>query len=177
MAGTVKNFGADRAEAFVRRLADDHGDALFGWARGRFDDRRDAEEVVAESLVRAWRGYSQFDPERGTERAWLFGIVRTTAADHFRKTKRHLHAVSDEEIPEVAADDSSIESAAEATIVREALMTLSDEHRTCLVAAYFGGQSVVDIAHQAGIPTGTVKSRLYYGMRALRAALEEKGVL
>ena len=73
---------------FVRRLCADHGDAVFNWAQGRFDDRRDAEEVVAETMVRAWRRHHQYDPERGSERSWIFGIAKNTAVDHFRRSRR-----------------------------------------------------------------------------------------
>ncbi len=168
--------GEDRAEAFVRRLTDDHGDALFGWARGRFDDRRDAEEVVSEALVRAWRNYAQFDPERGSERAWVFGILKTTAADHYRKNRRHLRSVDPSEAPE-ASVEVPLDALADSTLVRDGLMSLSGPHRDVLVAAYFGGLSVTEIAERFAIPNGTVKSRLYYGMRALRSALEERDVL
>jgi RNA polymerase sigma-70 factor (ECF subfamily) len=168
--------GPDAAEAFVRRLSDEHGDALFAWALGRFRDRRDAEEVVAEAMVRAWRRHHQFDPSRGSERSWVFGIVRNTAADHYRKNRRHLAAVPDAE-PEPGAVQAQVDQFAEATLVREALMDLSDHHREVLVLAHYGALKVDEIAIRVGIPSGTVKSRLYYAMRSLRAALEERGVL
>jgi len=168
--------GPDRAEAFVRRMADEHGDALFGWARGRFEDTRDAEEVVSDALVRAWRNYGQFDPGRGSERAWVFGILKTTAVDHYRKSRRHLRSVSRSALAEEASELPE-DSLADKTLVQEGLKSLSDQHREVLVAAYFGGLSVREIAARFEIPDGTVKSRMYYGMRALRAALEERGVL
>ena len=168
--------GPDRAEAFVRRMADEHGDALFGWARGRFQDRRDAEEVVSETLVKAWRSHGQFDPARGSERAWVFGILKTTAVDHYRKSSRHLRSVGRDEVPEQAFE-LPVDSLADSTLVQDGLRSLSDQHREVLIAAYFGGYSVSEIAARFGIPDGTVKSRMYYGMRALRAALEERGVL
>ena len=169
--------GSEHAEGFVRRLCVDHGDAVFGWALTRFGDRRDAEEVVAETMVRAWRGHGQFDPGRGSERAWVFGIARNTAVDHFRRGRRHLRLVSDSEISEEVVTDDSVERIAEATLVRDALEVVSDLHREVLVLAHYGGMTVQEIAARLGVPTGTVKSRLYYAMRSLRAALEERGVL
>lgn len=168
--------GPDHAEALVRRLADDHADALYGWARGRFADARDAEEVVSEVLAKAWRKYDQFDPAKGSERAWLFGILRTTAVDHFRRSRRHLQVVGSAEVPEGTVD-APFDALVDSTLVRESLGSLSDLHREVLVAAYFEGMSITEIAESLGIPDGTVKSRIYYGMRALRAALEERGVL
>lgn len=168
--------GADRAEAFVQRLADQHGDALFGWAKGRFADRRDAEEVVSAALTKAWRNYSQFDESRGSERAWVFGILKTTAVDHYRSSRRHLRSVGTTELADTPVE-LPIDAMTDSTLVRDGLMSLSNEHREVLVSAYFGGLSVGEIAARVGIPEGTVKSRLYYGMRALRSALEERGVL
>jgi RNA polymerase sigma-70 factor (ECF subfamily) len=168
--------GPDAAEAFVRRLSDEHGDALFAWARRRFADRRDAEEVVAEAMVRAWRRHHQFDPTRGTERSWVFGIVRTTAADHYRRNRRHLAAVPDPEV-DPGPTQSRADLVAEATLVHDALLDLSDNHREVLVLAHFEALKVDEIAHRIGVPSGTVKSRLYYGLRSLRSALEERGVL
>ena len=66
---------------------------------------------------------------------------------------------------------------AEATVVQDALMDLPDHHRQVIAEAFFAGRTSRQIAERLGIPTGTVKSRLYYGMRSLRAALEERGVL
>jgi len=174
---TRRDMGSETAEGFVRRLCADHGDAVFGWALGRFEDRRDAEEVVAETLVRAWRGHNQYDPERGSERSWIFGIAKNTAVDHFRRGRRHLRLVAESEVPEEWATEDPIEQIAESTLVRDALGDLSDSHREVLRLAHFGGLTVAEIAGRLGVPAGTVKSRLYYALRSLRAALEERGVL
>jgi RNA polymerase sigma-70 factor (ECF subfamily) len=60
--------------------------------------------------------------------------------------------------------------------VADALVELSPEHRAVVVGAYFRGRSVAELAAEEGIPAGTVKSRLHYALRALRLALQEKGV-
>ena len=167
--------GLDSAEAFVRRVNDEHGAALYGWAARRLGDRSDAEEAVAESMVKAWRSYDQFDPSKGTEKAWLFAILRNTAADVHRSRSRHLRAV--EGPPPESAVDSEIESVVEASLVREALMELSARHREVVIHAHFAGRTIGQIAEQLGIPEGTVKSRLHYAMRSLRGGLEERGIL
>jgi len=165
----------DDAELLIQRLYDDHSQALMSWALGRVDDQRDAEEVVSDTLVRAWRRYDQYDPDRGSERSWIFGIARNTAIDRYRKSKRHLKVVGDE-MP-AGFDDGGIEALAEASVVREALEALPEHHRTVIVEAFFLGRKVSEIADKLEIPSGTVKSRMYYGVRALRAVLEEKEVL
>ncbi len=169
--------GVDAAEEFVRRVHGDHGDALFGWAIRRFGDARDAEEVVAEALVRAWRFHHTYDPELGSERTWIFGIVRNTAVDHFRRQRRHLRLVEPgSDIPELESEDA-IDRIAEASVVAEVLAGLPEHQREAVVETYYLGRTISQAAERLGIPPGTVKSRLFYGLRAMRAALEERGVL
>ncbi len=163
----------------VDALSSAHGDALLGWAIDRFADRRDAEEVVADILVRAWQHHDQFDPARGSERSWLFGIARNTAADHHRRSKRHLRSVSTSQPAEQVITDDADEIAllVESSYVREAVQALSDEHRAAVLDAYYRGHTANQIAQRQGIAPGTAKSRLHYTLKALRADLEEHGVL
>ena len=79
------------------------------------------------------------------------------------------------ETPDVATADMT-DALFEAILVEEALASLSTDHRTVIVRAYFGGLPIAEIAAELDIPEGTVKSRLHYGLRALRLALQEKGV-
>ncbi len=168
--------GVEQEEALTRRLHAEHGEALFRWALGRVADPRDAEEIVAETLLRAWRHYDQYDPERGSERSWIFGIARNAATDLYRKSKRRLRVVSEGESPELLVEDRA-EILAEISLVRDSLRWLSPHHRDVIVAAFFEGMTTTEISRRLDVPEGTVKSRMYYGMRALRAALEEQGVL
>jgi RNA polymerase sigma-70 factor, ECF subfamily len=164
------------ADLLTERLHAEHGAALYGWAVRRVTDHRDAEEIVAETLVRAWRHYDQFDPERGSERAWMFGIARNAAADSYRRSRRHLRAVVDEAAPELADADET-DRVALASIVHDALAAIPEHHRIVIVEGFFFGRTSTQIAQVLGVPPGTVKSRMYYGLRALRTALEERGVL
>ncbi len=166
----------DGAESLAVRLHADHADALFTWALSRASDRRDAEEAVAEALVRAWRRYDQFDAGRGSERAWIFGIARNALIDMHRGSQRRLSLVTDDGSAESSVDDGT-EAFAEVSLVREAMSTLTEEHRAVVVEAYFKGLNTKEISERHGVPPGTVKSRMYYAMRSLRASLEEKGVL
>jgi RNA polymerase sigma-70 factor, ECF subfamily len=171
---TVDETGFDDA---VRALHDEHAPALHAWARRRMADRREAEEVVQETLVRAWRKQHQYDPGRGSERAWLFGIARNVAADLHRRNVRHLRAVGDDVTIDLTANDRDLERMVEASLVHDALVALSIEHRAVLVEIYYRGRSVHEAAERLGIPEGTVKSRTYYALRALRAELESREVL
>lgn len=162
----------------ARALYDAHARALHAWARRRFADPREAEEVVQDTLVLAWRKRHTYDPKRGSERAWLFGILRNVASSRHRKNERGLHVVR----PLVSSDRITHRSEEEdiqldAAEVADAMASLSAEHKAVIVGAYFRGQRVHTIAKELGIPEGTVKSRLYYGLRTLRLALEERGML
>lgn len=165
----------DPASALTERLHAEHASALYNWARGRVADRRDAEELVSETLVRAWRHYDQFDPARGSERAWIFGIARNAVIDMHRRSQRRLRPVSDV-VPDVG-EPSAADRIVEISLISDALADLSDQHRTVILEAFVHGLDTNEIAARIGIPPGTVKSRMYYGMRSLRAALEEREVL
>ncbi len=88
--------GDDRARA----LYFEHGPAIENWAHRRFGDREAAEEVVQEVVLAAWRKHAQFDPSRGSERAWMFGIARHVAATRYRRNRRHLASVPTAEPPD-----------------------------------------------------------------------------
>ena len=164
-------------EELARELYHAHGPALERWAHGRFGDTQAAEEVVQETVLAAWRNYHQYDPSRGAERSWVFGIARNVAADRHRRSMRRLQAVPTDPAPEIAEPDVDLTGVAERSIIVDAVRALTPDHRAVVVAAYWRGLSTREISAELGIPDGTVKSRLHYAVRALRAALEERGVL
>jgi RNA polymerase sigma-70 factor (ECF subfamily) len=164
-------------EPAIRSLYDTHGAALYRYARSKLADQRDAEEVVQEALVRAWRHSHTFDPARGSERAWLFGITRNLIADHHRPRRLRLVSFDGAIDLREGAEDGEIERIVETTLVADALGALSPEHREVVVSAYYRGRTTAQIAQDMGVPQGTVKSRLFYALRALRLGLEERGVI
>lgn len=150
---------------------DTHGGELFGFALHALGDEGLAEEAVQETFVRAWRSRSRFDPERGTVRTWLFAIARNVIADLARKRSR-LRAPAAHDVP---AREESLDDLLLAWQVEEALRRIGDAHRLVLVETQLRGRSHAEVARELGVPEGTVKSRVYYGLRALRNALEEMG--
>ncbi len=140
---------------------------------GSFDD---AEDLVQETLLRAWRHPESLDPARGAVRPWLFAIVRNLAVDAHRARLARPQETGDEMIAAMPADDE-IERALDAWEVADALASLTEEHRSALVQVYYRGRSVAEAARALGVPPGTVKSRTFYGLRALRLVLEEKGLV
>jgi RNA polymerase sigma-70 factor, ECF subfamily len=160
----------------LRGLHTEHGDALFAYAvRMSHGDRQRAEDLVQETLVRAWLHPDALDPVRGSARAWLFTTLRNLAIDAWRRQAARVGEVITDSPPEPASVDET-DRAVESWLVAEALARLSLSHREVLVECFFRGRSVAEAAGRLGVPAGTVKSRTYYALRSLRLALEEMGV-
>ncbi|HET8680517.1 MAG TPA: sigma-70 family RNA polymerase sigma factor [Micromonosporaceae bacterium] len=160
----------------LRALHAEHGDALYAHAvRLCGGDRQRAEDLVQETLLRAWRHPEALDPERGSVRAWLFTTARHLAIDFWRRRSVRVSEVVTDVLPEPSADDET-DRAVEAWTVAEALARLSPAHREVLLECFYRGRSVAEAAARLGVPPGTVKSRTHYALRSLRLALEELGV-
>ncbi len=108
-------------------------------------------------------------------RAWLFTVARNLVIDD-RRSARFSRELQTDDLPERPSTDA-IGPAVDKWVLAEALKSLSADHRTAIVRAYYFGQTVADIAEHERIAPGTVKSRLHYGLRALRMALQERGVV
>ena len=125
--------------------------------------------------MRAWRHPDLLDPDRGSARAWLFTTARHLSIDAWRRRSSRVTEVVTDVVPESPTPDEA-DRAVEAWLIAEALERLSPSHREVLVECFYRGRSVADAAHRLGIPPGTVKSRTYYALRALRLVLAEMGV-
>jgi RNA polymerase sigma-70 factor (ECF subfamily) len=159
--------------ARLAELYDAHASPVWRYVVHLTGDRAGADDVVQETLLRAWRTPKVLD-DPATARSWLLTVARHLVIDQSRSARRrHELAVAD--LPERAAADAT-DALFDALVVEQALAELSRDHRAVIVRAYYGGRAVADIAAELGIPEGTVKSRLHYGLRALRLALQEKGV-
>jgi RNA polymerase sigma-70 factor (ECF subfamily) len=163
--------------ALLRALRDEHGEALYGHAvRLTGGDRSQAEDLVQETLLRAWRSPEALDPERGAVRSWLFTTARNVAIDAWRRRSVRVGEVVTDMIPEPPPSADEADRAVEAWTVAEALSRLSAQHREVLVQCFYGGRSVAEAAALLGVPPGTVKSRTHYALRSLRIILMEMGV-
>lgn len=163
-------------DAALRVLFEQHAAPLLSYAlRLTGGDRGRAEDVVQETLLRAWRHPQALDPERGPVRSWLFTVARNVAVDAHRARKARPTEVGDEALAVVPAMDE-IEQALDSWLVADAMSSLTPDHRAVLVETYYRGRSVAEAAAVLGVPAGTVKSRTFYALRALKLALEERGV-
>jgi RNA polymerase sigma-70 factor (ECF subfamily) len=166
----------DSAVALMQQLHDEHAAALWGYSlRLTGQDRARAEDVVQETLLRAWRNHDRLDESRGSVRSWLFTVARNIVIDEWR-TSRSQHEVAVADVPEGRDDLDHTDQLLTSWLVAEAVTSLSADHRAVLLECYYRGASVAQAAHRLGIPEGTVKSRTHYALRALRLALQEMGV-
>ncbi|MCW2670192.1 MAG: polymerase, sigma-24 subunit, subfamily [Frankiales bacterium] len=164
----------DPAEAVVRAVYAEHGTALLGYALRLTRDRGAAEDLVQETVLRAWRHTDQLLADGRPLRPWLFTVMGNLASDRRRASRSRPAEVGGELLEELPAEDE-LDRAIQSWQVADALAGLSPEHRAVLLETYYRGSSVAEAARVLGIPAGTVKSRSYYALRALHLALEERG--
>lgn len=163
-----------RDAARLAALYDEHAAPLWRYVVHLTGDRAGADDIVQETLLRAWRTPKILEQDPSTTRSWMFTVARHLVIDEARSARRRRE-IGVAEVPERAAPDAT-DALFEAILVEEALAALTVEHRAVVVRAYYRGLSVAEMADELEIPEGTVKSRLHYGLRALRLTLQEKGV-
>ena len=165
----------DSDEALVAAVYREHGRAMLAYATRLLGDRAAAEDVVQEALIRAWRHPEVLTNGKGSIRGWLLTVVRNLVTDRQRARAARPTEVADTGVEAAVERDHADRVVASVTVL-EALEGLSDDHRGVLDQLYFQGHSLRETATALGIPAGTVKSRTYYALKALRRALNRQGV-
>lgn len=167
----------DPEVALIRGLHDEHAAALWRYAVRLTGDRARAEDVVQETLLRAWQHPEVTDDSERSARAWLFTVARNMIIDE-RRSARFRNEVGSTDTPGAPerASLDEVDSALDKMLIGDALAQLSAEHRAVIRRSYYQGWSTAQIAADLKIAEGTVKSRLHYGVRALRLTLQEMGV-
>jgi RNA polymerase sigma-70 factor (ECF subfamily) len=163
--------------ALMRELYSEHAGALWRYALRLTGDRARAEDVVQETLLRAWQHPHVFDDSERSSRAWLFRVARNMIIDEHRSSRfRHEVSSPDGQDALERSGPDEVDAALDRLLIGDALTQLSLEHRAVVRRSYYLGWTTAQIADDLQIPEGTVKSRLHYAMRALRLTLREMGV-
>lgn len=163
-----------RRDAALRELHDRHAAAIWRYVVALAGHPADADDVVQETLLRAWRTPGILDEDPEALRGWLFTVARHLVIDQARSA-HHRHEQTQDAPPDAAIDDRT-DQVLDTMLLQDALASLHAHHREVIVRAYFGGRSTAELAEELEIAEGTVKSRLHYGLRALRLAFQERGV-
>jgi len=161
-------------------LYDRHGGASFSLAYRMVGNRVTAEDVSQEAFLSIWRSKARYQPDRGSVRTWVLGIVHHRAIDALRRNLVHERRRSSAEgieerleAPERERTDVEAARREDALHVRDALKDLPDEQTRVIELAYFGGFSHSQIAEMLQMPIGTVKGRMRLGLEKLRKGLAE----
>jgi len=166
----------DRYAGRIRNL----GLRLSGW------DPRFADDLVQETFAKLWKGADRFDETKGTEATFVFTVARRAAVDQWRRGRRHA---GDQPLDEVEAGlgrgeprpaergNDQVDVVLTGWVVSEAVASLNPVQRQVIELAYYGQLTQSEIAERLSIPLGTVKTRTFAALKALRAVLADKGVV
>ena len=158
----------------LRALYEEYAHPLWSYVVGlNGGDPGGAEDVVQETLLRAWLNKAVLEQVDGSRRGWLWTVAKHIVIDEWRAARRRPAMVTGH-VPEQPVVDTEPRTV-DRQVMLTALRTLSIEHRQVLFEVYFRDASVSDAAATLGVPPGTIKSRTHYALRALRQAIGDTG--
>ncbi|WP_427172685.1 sigma-70 family RNA polymerase sigma factor [Arthrobacter sp. 92] len=160
-------------EDVVAAIYREHGEALRRFVLSASRDAQAAEDVVQETVLRVWQQAPQIT---GSLRSYLFRTARNIMIDNYRRAQRRPVEASERDVVDPSEAAERVDELLNRVLMEEALLRLSLEHREVLVALHYRRFTVSEAAIQLNIPAGTVKSRAFYAVRALRTILDEMGV-
>ncbi len=174
----VEQMSRGRTEA-VAELYDRYAGMLKALALKILRDAADAEEVLQETFLQAWRQAARYDPRRSSVSTWLVLITRSRSIDRLRtlQVKQRTAAAAQRENPDLHTSPQGVSTVLlqeRRKRLREELEKLPAEQSQVLDMAFYGGMTQSEIAEKAGIPLGTVKTRTLLAMKKLRQALQEE---
>jgi RNA polymerase sigma-70 factor, ECF subfamily len=177
-AGTASAEPTDEElAAFVSRLSAAERGPLERYVRALIGtDAHRAEDVVQEALLRAWLNAGRLIRECVPPRPWLFAVARNIAIDWHRRDLARPREVHDGVLVQLVDAADHIERILDRAMIADALAALPDQHREVLYHLHYCDRSGQETAELVGIPRGTVKSRTYYAVRALRRILGDRGL-
>ncbi len=172
-ANLVAQIAAGDVGSPVAELYRRYGKRLYRFGVQKLGNQGLAEEMVQECFVRLWRTAGKFDAGKASVGTYLYVLARSVAADiRKRPSSRPLLPVEDVDVP---PQPDSVDQILDSMIIREAFETLGPAHAEVIRLAQDEGLTQSQIAERLSLPLGTVKTRTFHGMRALRTALTERG--
>lgn len=169
LAGSISAFGS---------IYDAHGAAVYSVALRLMGNPVEAEDLTHDVFVEAWQNIRAYSAERGTLRTWLMVRLRSRALDRKKSAayRMALHSSSSDEPAFEADRGQSNEPSSSRLYLRQAMHTLTVEHRELLELIYFEGLSLAEIAERSQLPLGTVKSRLARALGQMKSVLSQEAV-
>jgi RNA polymerase sigma-70 factor (ECF subfamily) len=158
-------------EEIIAGLYADSGAFVLSYVHSLLKDRYLAEDVVQETMLRAWQHCEQFSAEKGSVRGWLMKVAHNIAMDKVRMRRSRPTEVAEDAAPEAGITEDHSDAVLTSLQVRHALARLSPAHRDVLEQIYLNGCTAREAAARLGIPEGTVFSRAHYALRILRREL------
>jgi RNA polymerase sigma-70 factor (ECF subfamily) len=136
--------------------------------------RADADDVLQDTFCQVWSKAREYEPSRSSPQSWLFLLARSRAVDQLRRRKRQEDSAAPP--PQAAPPDPAVvfEEKDAGARLRDALAKLTDEQRSAIQLAFYGGLTHEEVAARQSVPLGTVKTRIRLGMQRLRGLLSEK---
>ena len=167
----------DHEAALMKALYDEHAAVLWRYALRLTGDASRAEDVVQETLLRAWQHPEVISDADRSPRAWMCTVARNMIIDERRSAAfRNVVASTDVTTTPEQPTRDEVDNALDKMLIADAMTRLTAEHRAVVERSYYRGWTTGQTAQDLGIAEGTVKSRLHYAVRALRLALQEMGV-
>jgi len=160
------NTATESFDALYRSSARD----LYAYVRTLLGDDASAEDVTALAFERAYRRRASFDPGRGSQRGWLFGIARNAALDELRRRRRSAPLLGELPDEAAAAPDEEADLAVRRTTVRAALATLAPRERELVALKFHGGLSNAELATVLGTSESNAGTRVHRAVAKLREA-------
>ncbi|MCR3754209.1 sigma-70 family RNA polymerase sigma factor [Lentzea californiensis] len=180
MAYIGRRRGSDlRGDVVFREVYALHAPELHRFALRQLGDDSAAEEVVQEVFLRVWRSADGFKPDLAGVRVWLFAIARNVVIDEVRSRLRHDKRMTAAQAAAAEAGEvckDFVSTAIDRRLVRTGLLRINADQRAAVVATHLRDRSYRDVATELEVPQATLRSRVHFGLKALRSVMEDMGV-
>jgi RNA polymerase sigma-70 factor (ECF subfamily) len=162
----------------LAQLYDRYAGSMLALAQRIVGRGAEAEDVIHDVFLEAWRHSADYDPARGSVKSWLLLRTRSRSLDVQKSARvsKHAGGHDDSWLEQLGDPRGDTAATADQARLRQVLVALPTEQREVLLLGYFEGLSSSEIAERVGVPLGTVKSRVAAALSALRGALSDEEV-